>query len=636
MNAPFQLKPLSAAIRPRPYQAELLSGIYDAWRSGFKNVMAVLATGGGKTITFSGALSQHQGAGMAIAHRQELVGQICEAINKAGLRFRILAPKKTISIITKLLLRTQGVCHYDPTADIGVAGIDTLLNVPTSSIGKAHSAWLARISLWVIDEGHHVLYDNKWGRGVELLPAAARGLLVTASPCRGDGRGLGRKFDEKGERLPGYDGLADVMIEGPGTGQLIGMGYLTGFKVVCAKVSVNYEQVKIGASGEYVNAQLVAAEEQSGLLGDIVETYLKYAPGKRGICFVSSLKRAEELAGRFTAAGVPAMALDGTTDDDIRAAAKERLERGELKMLVNVDLFGEGYDLPAIEVVILGTKTASLGRYLQWCGRVLRLLVDYTGYDFLSDAGRLERIAASVKPFGLIIDHAGNIITHGLPDKPHLWSLEGGGSSGASESDAVPLKPCTNPGYELTDARTTWDQWRKAGWTNELMLQHGHIYPNAQPDPIPCAQPYEAFLRCCEYCGYMPEPKGRRDPAEVEGDLELLDEETMAALRASYLEARQTIEHFRSSIASRTEKRMNAVMAGAAVNHHREKLAEFEALDEAMGRFGGKYRARGESDSKIQRRFFATFGVDVLTAGALKRADAEKLRGKIDSHLSAA
>lgn len=632
MDAPFLLKPLSAAISPRGYQAELMGGIYSAWRAGAQNVMAVLATGGGKSIVLSGVFSQHMGAGMMIAHRQELVGQLCEALNKAGLRFRILAPKKIIALITKLLLKKHKVCHYDPTAELGVAGIDTLLNTPTSALGKAHRAWLARISLWAIDEGHHVCWDNKWGRGVGLLPPAARGLLVTASPCRGDGRGLGRKFDAKGERLPGWDGLADVMVEGPGTGQLIGMGYLTPFKVVCAKVSVNYETVKIGASGEYVNAQLVAAEEQSGLLGDIVETYLKYAPGKRGVCFVSSLKRAEELAQRFCDAGVPALALDGTTDDEIRSEAKERLERGELKMLVNVDLFGEGYDLPAIEVVILGTKTASLGRFLQWCGRVLRLLVDYTGYDALDDGGRQARIAASLKPFGLIIDHANNIVTHGLPDKPHMWSLEGGGVSGASDSDAIPLRACTNPGLVLANPAAGWDAWRKAGWTNEQMLEHGH----ATETGIPCAQPYEAFLRCCEFCGYMPEPKGRREPAEVEGDLELLDEETMAAIRASYLEARQSIEHYRSAIASGEHGRMNHMMAQANVNRHAEKLEELAKLDEAFGRFGGKYHARGESDSQIQRRFYATFGIDVLTAGSLKRADAEKLRGKIDSVLNGA
>lgn len=632
MNAPFLLKPLAAAIRPRPYQAELIARIYAAWQAGAENVMAVLATGGGKTVVLSGVFSQHIGAGMLVAHRQELVGQICESLNKAGLRFRILAPKKTIAIITKLLLKKHGVCHYDPTAELGVAGIDTLLNTPTSALGKAHRAWLQRVTLGAIDESHHVTFDNKWGRGMALLPGCKRWLLPTASPCRGDGRGLGRKFGAKGERLPGYDGMADVMVEGPGTGDLIGMGYLTPFKVVCAKVSVNYEQVKIGASGEYVAAQLVAAEEHSGLLGDIVETYQKYAPGKRGVCFVSSIKRAEELAERFNAAGVPALALDGTTDDEIRSDAKDWLERGELKMLVNVDLFGEGYDLPAIEVVILGTKTASLGRYLQWCGRVLRLLLDYTGYDDLSDAGRLERIAASMKPFGLIIDHANNIVTHGLPDKPHIWSLEGGGSSGASDSDAIPLRACTNPGLALVKPGIGWDAWRKAGWTNEQLLEHGH----ATETGIPCAQPYEAFLRCCEFCGYMPEPKGRRDPAEVEGDLELLDEETMAAIRASYLEARQSIEHYRSAIASGEHGRMNHMMASANVNRHREKLEALAELDDAMARFGGKYRARGESDTQIQRRFYATFGVDVLTAASLKRADAEKLRGKIDNLLNGA
>ncbi|MCY1439456.1 hypothetical protein D9M71_556920 [compost metagenome] len=81
---------------------------------------------------------------------------------------------------------------------------------------------------------------------------------------------------------------------------------------------------------------------------------------------------------------------------------------------------------------------------------------------------------------------------------------------------------------------------------------------------------------------------------------------------------------------------MNGIHAGRAVNLHADRLAEFEALDEAMGRFGGVYKAKGESDTKIQRRFFATFGIDVLSAGALKRVDAEKLRGKIDDVLNRA
>lgn len=110
----------------------------------------------------------------------------------------------------------------------------------------------------------------------------------------------------------------------------------------------------------------------------------------------------------------------------------------------------------------------------------------------------------------------------------------------------------------------------------------------------------------------------------------------MAALRASYFEARRSLIEYRSAIASGTEGRMSHTMAMANVKRHGEKLAEFEALDDAMARFGGKYRAMGEDDTKIQRRFFATFGVDVLTAGMLKRADAEKLRSKIDSLLNAA
>ena len=625
MNAPFSLTKLAMAVRLRPYQHKTVQGINSAWAAGHKNVLAVLPTGAGKTVVFSYVMALHTGASVAIAHRQELIGQIAAALNRSGVRFRIIAPKKIRTLIIKAIQKSQGHCLYDPTSEVGVASVASIKNIQTSAQYAGDRAWANRISLWVNDEAHHLQNDNIWGTVLKLFPPTAKGLGVTATPVRGDGGGLGRTSD----------GVFDVMIEGPMLGDLIRMGYLTPYKVVCAPVSVDYSEVKVGAGGEYVNARLVAAEEASGLTGDIVKTYKLHTPGLLALAFVSSVKRAHELAEQFRQNGVPAAAISGDTPADERAELIGKLERREIWALCNVDVAGEGTDLPAVEVVIMGTKTNSLSRFLQWAGRALRLVVDYTNYDDLTDEQRRQRVAESPKPFAWIIDHANNIVTHGLPDKPHIWTLEGESRS-ASESDAIPLRPCTNPGLELSDARTTWDQWRKAGWTNEQMLEHGHAYKNAEPDPIPCAQPYEAFLRCCEFCGYMPEPRGKRDPADVEGDLELLDEETMAALRASYYEARRSIIEYRSAIANGEEGRMNHMMASSNVRRHEEKLAEFALLDEAMGRFGGKYKGRGESDSFMQRRFYEAFGVDVLTAGTLKRADAEKLRAKIDGYLNGA
>jgi len=621
------LRPLAAAVKLRPYQEDVINRIYSAWAGGAENVLAVLPTGAGKTVCFSNVLGRHPGAGVAIAHRQELIGQIASALNRVGVRYRIIAPKNVRALIVKAILHSQGVCHYDPTAEIGVASVASIKNIETSKQYAGDRAWAKRISLWVNDEAHHLQADNIWGTVLGLFPPSAKGLGVTATPIRGDGGGLGRTSD----------GVFDVLVEGPSLADLIDMGYLTPYQVVCAKASVDYSQVKVGAGGEYVNARLAAAEDCSGLTGDIVDTYLKYVPGKLALAFVSSVKRAHALADEFTARGVPAAAISGSTPDDERAELIGKLERRELLVLCNVDIAGEGTDLPAVEVVIMGTRTASLSRFLQWAGRALRLVVDYSNYDALSDEGRRARIAESPKPFAWIIDHANNIADtattegHGLPEKPHIWTLDGEGRS-SGDSDAIPLRACTNPGLTLVKPGIGWDAWRKAGWTNEQLLEHGHVTETG----IPCAQPYEAFLRCCEFCGYMPEPKGRRDPAEVEGDLELLDEETMAAIRASYLEARQSIEHYRSAIASGEHGRMNHTMASANVNRHREKLEALAELDDAMARFGGKYRARGESDTQIQRRFYATFGVDVLTAASLKRADAEKLRGKIDSLLNGA
>src|SRR5690606_21366618 len=137
---------------------------------------------------------------------------------------------------------------------------------------------------------------------------------------------------------------------------------------------VDYSQITVGASGEYVHAKLVAAEDcDKKLVGNIVDTYKRRVPGKRAICFMSSVAKAEETAQAFRDAGVPSAAVDGTSHPDDRVKATEDLASGKILVLVNCDLVGEGVDVPAVEVVIMGTRTASFIRFTQWWGRMLRL-----------------------------------------------------------------------------------------------------------------------------------------------------------------------------------------------------------------------------------------------------------------------
>lgn len=607
-------------VRLRYYQSEVKDAVYRHWADGVNRVLAVMPTGAGKTVLFTDVLHEHQGGAVAIAHRQELVAQISLTLNSFGIRHRLVCPAPVRRLIIERHLREHGVTFHDPNSPIGVAGVDTLAGIARK---PEYASWCASVTLVVNDEAHHVLRENKWGRAWTVFQNAQRGLGVTATPERPDGQGLGDHAS----------GIYQAMVVGPGMRELIDDGYLCPYKVWTVPFAVDYSSVDVGASGEFVHARLVAAEGADGaLVGKIVDTYRKRIMGKRTICFVSSVKRAEEVAAEFRAAGVPALAVDGKSPADVREKACADLASGELLVLVNCDLVGEGVDVPAVEAVIMGTRTASFIRFTQWWGRMLRLSLtaeEREGYDALDSAGRRARIAGSRKPFGVVIDHGGNLIEHnGPPDMRAIpWSLDDRQRRGTGPTDAVPYRVCANPGLSLSGI--SWEEARAAGMNDEDMLAVGL----AQFAGLPCAVPYEAVHRACPECGYMPAARRRSAPAEVDGDLQLLDDSALAALAARAQEARKTPEQLRDELHA---KRLDSYKAAGVVNKHKAKLAAYAELDRAMADWGGVWRARGEDDAMLQRRFYLSFGVDVLTAQALPRADAEKLTARIDAAVKAA
>lgn len=618
---PSILRPAAARIKKaislRHYQASLENRIELAWAAGKQNVLAVSPTGSGKTVLFCSILSKHVGAAVAIAHRQELLSQLALTLNKHGIAHRIVAPDPVIRAIVDAELSAHGVTYFDPGADIGVAGVDTVERIDRGKNARRFDAWRKAVTLWVNDEAAHVTAENKWGRAFAMFPGVKKGLGVTAWPGRSDGKGLGRHAD----------GLFDHMELGPTMPELIEDGYSCPFKIWTVPHSVDYDAVPIGASGELVQAKLQAAEEGTQLVGNIVETYKQRVPGKRAICFLSSIKKSEETAAAFRAAGVPALALDGTSDRETRNSAAAKLASGEILVLTNADLYGEGNDIPAVEVVIMGTRTASFQRYLQWFGRMLRILLpddQWSDFDAIGPEARRARIAASSKPFGILIDHAGNVIYHrGPPAGPHLVpTLDRVGKRSSGAGDSVPYRVCTNPGFELTSAPDDWAQWRLMGWKDADLFSSGHVIDRG----IPCMTPYAATDRTCPTCGYMPVPASRKDPKHVDGDLQLLDDEALAALLGAKAEAQ--IDE-RALWAELCRKRIPQTIALKQCADHRRRVAQLGALGEAMGVWGGLWLQRGDSDSQMQRRFYSLFGYDVISAQALKRDEAEKLTAKI-------
>ncbi len=441
----------------RQYQSDLKRDVYDQWASGHENVLAVLPTGGGKTVIFSDVIREHEGGACVIAHRQELVMQISLSLSNARVRHRIIAPNNVVKLIVRQQMLKFGKVYYDPTATVAVAGVDTLVR-----LNDRHKKWCDSVSLWVQDEAHHVVKDNKWGTAIKMFPNA-RGLGVTATPLRADGKGLGRHSH----------GLFNTMVCGPTMRDLIRLGYLTDYRIISPPNNLNISNVPLSASGEFSPKPLDEAVKTSCIIGDIASHYKRFANGKLGITFTTTVEAAELVAAQYNNHGIPAAVVSAKTTNEERVRILRDFESRKLLQLVNCDLFGEGFDLPAIEVVTMVRPTKSFGLYCQQFGRALRIL-----------SGKLRAI---------IIDHVRNVDCHGLPDARQAWTLDARDTRGKQgPSDAIPVRTC--------------------------------------PNPI-CVSTYERTHSECPYCGFRPTPVERSGPEYVDGDLTELDPAILAEMR---------------------------------------------------------------------------------------------------------
>lgn len=561
-------------IELRNFQQKLERDIYGEWESGAQNVMPVAATGSGKTVVLSKFMHDEPGASIAIAHRQELVSQISVALARNGVRHRLVGARKgapLTRIISALHVSELGYSLLDPNAKAGVGGVDTIIKM------DAADRWFQQVRLMVQDEAHHVLTGNKWGRAATLFPNA-RGLLPTATPIRADGKGLGRHAD----------GLVDAMVFAPTMREIIDMGFLTDYRIFAPTSDIDLSKVATSAAtGDFNAAQLRDAVHHSKIVGDVVQHYLRLARGKLGVTFAVDVESATQIAVAFNAAGVPAEVVSAKTPDAERAATLRRFKNRELLQLVNVDLFGEGFDMPAIEVVSFARPTESFSLYCQQFGRALRLMLDARAaalHNHLTNEQRRSAIAASEKPVALIIDHVGNVLRHGLPDAFREWSLDRRDRA-KKASDAMPLRTCLNG---------------------------------------ECLQVYERFLKVCPHCGHYPEPALRSAPEFVDGDLTELDANTLAAMRGAIAKIDGAAVFPRGAAPE---------VVGAIQRRHWERQQAQAPLRNAIAWWAGVEASQGYSESASYRRFWYKFGIDVAGAQTLGAREAAELTEKINCEL---
>ena len=565
---------VSDATRPklRPYQQELKNNIYNHWNDHpHSNALAVLPTGAGKTVFFSSVIADVAGATCAVAHRQELVSQISLALARNKVRHRIIGPTNVVKMIVRLHMEEVGHSYYDPNSRHAVAGVDTLVRR-----GDQLANWLPTVKLWVMDEAHHVLRDNKWGKAVNMF-RNARGLGVTATPSRADGCGLGSHAD----------GVFDKMFVGPSMRDLINMGYLTDYKLYAPPSSFRRDAIKkvSQTTGDFiasevskaVNESSLVAHDEKQVVGDVVRTYQKLLNGMLTVVFAPDVATATELEKQYNDAGIPAKCVHGAMPDIERINAVRKFKNREYLVLTSVSIFDEGFDCPAIEAVQDVAATESFGRFVQRAGRMLRL--------------------KEGKDFGRYVDHVGNIERHAvLVDHP-------GGAK-----------------IELCHREWTLDRREKSGGKSEK---------SAVRACAACSGTYERYLKKCPYCGEpIPEPAAtqRSNVEWVDGDLHELDPAVLAQLQGEVIGAREDINQYR-------DKMIGHGLPPHAVKRnvklHENRLDALVKLDHTLAQWAGYRRAEGLSDSEIFRKFYLTYGVSWLEAQALKAADADKLRERI-------
>ena len=216
---------------------------------------------------------------------------------------------------------------------------------------------------------------------------------MTATPCR-----LNRK---------GFTDLFDTLITSWSIAEFIGKGWLSSFDYVSIRANSSEQRLidslkKRGADGDYQVKEMNAVLNRETGIRQLYESVRRYAAGKKGIVYAVSIAHARQIAAYYSLHGVESVAIDSKTPALERGRLVEDFRRGKISVLVNVDIFSEGFDCPDVEFVQLARPTLSLAKYLQQVGRGLR--------------------RSANKESCMLIDNVGLYRIFGLPARNHDWA----------------------------------------------------------------------------------------------------------------------------------------------------------------------------------------------------------------------
>ena len=349
------------------YQEDMKERIEKALRL-HRSVMAQMPTGTGKTYLLTAVIDSFVSNNpkekvWIVAHRRELVSQIDETVRKfhsysASNTSSLLSSVKAMSILW--LMR-----HYDEIEE--------------------------EPGMIVIDEAHHALaktYKEMWKR----FPKA-KFLGLTATPCRLNGKG--------------FTDLFDVLVQSWGVPEFISKGRLATYDFVSIKSDGVTQRLidslqKRGADGDYQNKEMDMLLNKKPSIERLYRSLEEYGKDRKGIVYAINISHAQKITQLYQENGVKAIAIDSKTPATERQQDIEAFKKGDIQVLVNVDIFSEGFDCPDVEFVQLARPTLSLAKYLQMVGRGLRV--------------------AKGKKNCVIIDNVGLYRVFGLPSQVWNWN----------------------------------------------------------------------------------------------------------------------------------------------------------------------------------------------------------------------
>lgn len=379
------------------YQQRLVDKTRQAYMQGYKAPCVVAPCGAGKSVIISEIARMTTIKGnrvLFLVHRRELIEQIKNTFKKNEVNLDLVQFGMVQTVVRKL----------DKTP---------------------------KPALIITDENHHALaksYRKIYDHFSDVLR-----LGFTATPIRLNGTGLGD--------------VNDILIEEVDAKWLIENNYLSPYKYYAPRL-IDTTKLKLNSLKEFSSTSIDNAMEDKAIYGDVIKHYKELADGEQAIAYCHSVKASEFTAEQFRQHGINAVHLDAKTPKHERDSIIQKFRDREIQVLCNVDLIGEGFDVPDCSTVIMLRPTQSLSLYIQQAMRGMRYQPGKTS---------------------IIIDHVDNVRRHGLPDAKREWSLKGIKSSSDNDS-SIKIRQCEN-----------------------------------------CFAVYSPKEKACPMCGHAPEVKQRRE-----------------------------------------------------------------------------------------------------------------------------